>query len=206
MALTTYSALTSAIEDFLLRPDLTSVIPTFVELAEARLNRDLRVRQMIKRSRATLDTQFTQVPADYLEAQNFEIVSTSPTYCLEPVTAQTLDRYRATGAAPGRPKVFAVIGGTIELAPTPDAQYTGELIYYSKIPALSGGNPDNWLLIQAPDVYLYGSLLHSAPYLRDDERVALWAGLYNEAVGSLKLNNERSTFAPGVHMRGRRLG
>ncbi|MFZ9767193.1 MAG: phage adaptor protein [Candidatus Limnocylindrus sp.] len=206
MALTTYSALTSAIEDFLLRPDLTATIPTFVELAEARLNRDLRVRQMIKRSQASLDTQFTLLPTDFLEAQNFEIVSTAPTYSLEPVTLQTVDRYRSATAAPGRPKVFAVAGNTLEVAPSPDATYTGELVYYSKIPALSVSNASNWLLLQAPDVYLYGSLLHSAPYLRDDERVALWSSLYNEAVGALKLNNERSTFAPGVHMRGRRLG
>jgi hypothetical protein len=206
VALTTYSALTSAIEDFLLRPDLSSVIPTFVELAEARLNRDLRVRQMIKRSQASLDTQFTLLPSDFLEAQNFEIVSTSPRYPLEPVTLQTVDRYRSGSAAPGRPKVFAVAGNTIEVAPAPDAAYTGELVYYSKIPALSVSNTSNWLLLQAPDVYLYGSLLHSAPYLRVDERVALWSSLYNEAVGTLKLNNERSTFAPGVHMRGRRLG
>lgn len=206
MALTTYSALTSAIEDFLLRPDLTSVIPTFVELAEARLNRDLRVRQMVKRSQASVDTQYTLLPSDFLEAQNFEIVSVSPTYSLEPVTLQTVDRVRSARAAPGRPKVYAVYGTTIEVAPAPDAAYTAELIYYGKIPSLSEINTSNWLLLQAPDVYLYGALLHSAPYLRDDERITLWAGLYNESVAALKLNNERSTFAPGVHMRGRRLG
>jgi hypothetical protein len=41
------------------------------------------------------------------------------------------------------------------------------------LPALAGDG-SNWLFEQAPDVYLYASLLEAAPYLGADERVPLW--------------------------------
>ena len=38
-----------------------------------------------------------------------------------------------------------------------------------------------WLLLDAPDVYLYGTLIQSAPYLQDDARTQTWAALYAAA-------------------------
>ena len=63
---TNYSELTAEIGDWLNRSDLTSVIPTFISFAEVGLERVLRVRQMIARANATVDTQYGTVPADFL--------------------------------------------------------------------------------------------------------------------------------------------
>lgn len=40
-----YSTLKQGIADWLARADLTGAIPTFIQLAEARINRDVRTRQ-----------------------------------------------------------------------------------------------------------------------------------------------------------------
>ena len=80
-------------------------------------------------------------------------------------------------------------------APTPNATTDFELLYYQKLPALSSSNADNWLLLEAPDVYLYGALLHSAPYLADDQRVAVWAQLYGAAVQRLNQVSEDAMFS-----------
>lgn len=48
MALTTYSDLQSAVASYLARSDLTSQIPDFIRLAEIRLRRELRIRQMLR--------------------------------------------------------------------------------------------------------------------------------------------------------------
>jgi hypothetical protein len=87
----------------------------------------------------------------------------------------------------GIPRYYAHVGDSFEFYPTPDTSYTGGIVYTAKVPALSISNTSNWLLTEAPDVYLYGSLIQSAPYLVEDARIAVWAGLYRDAVD--RLNN-----------------
>ncbi len=74
--------------------------------------------------------------------------------------------------------------------PTPDGSYSAILMYYAKVPTLSDSNETNWLLTHYPDIYLYGALLHSAPYLREDERAQTWAALHAAAV--VRVNNASS--------------
>ena len=62
MALTNYAELKSSIADFLNRDDLTSVIPTFISLAEAQFARDLRHYKMENRATGTIDSQFMTKP------------------------------------------------------------------------------------------------------------------------------------------------
>ena len=56
MALTSYSELKSSLADWLNRDDLTSVIPDFISLAEAQIERRLPTQKMVKRADATIDT------------------------------------------------------------------------------------------------------------------------------------------------------
>ena len=46
MSITNYTNLQSTIADYLNRDDLTSVIPVFIQLAEAQMNRDIRHYEM----------------------------------------------------------------------------------------------------------------------------------------------------------------
>ncbi len=78
--------------------------------------------------------------------------------------------------------------------PTRDGTYTTERYYYKRISALSDSNTSNWLLEYFPDAYLYGSLVHSAPYLKDDARLQLWAALYEQAIASINRESEATKF------------
>jgi hypothetical protein len=62
---------------------------------------------------------------------------------------------------------------------------------------LSVSNASNWILARHPDVYLYGSLLQAAPYLRDDERVGLWAPLYAQAIEDMLIQDSRAAVSQG---------
>ena len=75
MALTTYAELKTSIADFLNRDDLTSAIPDFITLAEADMQRRVKHWRQEKRSTAELDTQYSAIPADFLEAIRFYITS-----------------------------------------------------------------------------------------------------------------------------------
>lgn len=202
MAIATYTDLKTSIASWLNRDDLTSVIPDFISLAEAGINRDLRHYKMIERADATLDSRYVQLPADWMETVRFSITS-GDTYRLELVSRDDMLEYREkTADTSGRPRFYANIGDTIEVFPTPDADYTMQLQYYAKTPALSDSNASNWLLLDAPDVYLYGTLIQSAPYLQDDARTQTWAALYAAALQSLQKASDDTRFAgSGLRMR-----
>lgn len=206
MAINTYATLKTSIADFLNRDDLTSVIPTFITLAEAKFNRAIRTRQMIKRATATVDGRFFAMPTDFLEARSFQL-NTNPITVLEYVTegyGNSLNSNIYTSS--GKPAKFTVVGTQLEVIPAPDSSYDAELTYYSKIAALSDDNTSNWLLISNPDIYLYGALLQSAPYLKDDARIAVWAQLYTACVDELNVSDQRASVASSLVSRARTFG
>lgn len=197
MALTSYSALKSSLADWLNRDDLTSVIPDFISLAEAQLERRLPVQKMAKRATATIDTPFSALPSDFLSAKSLILTSTVPVRPLEMLSQDEMDAKKVVYLNTGKPQYFALVGGQIEVLPQPDTGYTAELTYVATLAKLSDSNASNWVLERHPDVYLYGSLLQAAPYLRDDERVALWSPLYAQAIDDMILQNERAAFSQG---------
>ena len=195
MAITNYGELKSAVADFLNRSDLTSVIPTFIDFAEAEFNRNLRVRQMVTRAEAVIDTRFSAVPADFIEAKDLVIVTGNPVTPLQFVTQQEMAQLRNTSiTSAGKPKYFSVVGGQFEMAPTPDSVYSLEMSYFGQIDALTDDGDTNWLLREYPDIYLYTSLMHSAPYLKDDERITVWAQLAAKAKEELISRDTSASF------------
>jgi hypothetical protein len=202
MAISTYSELQSAVGDFLNRQDLTTVIPTFIALAEADLNRSIRHRSMLTRSTATIDTQFTALPADFLEAKNIQLNST-PITVLRYVTMEHADLVRQRNPT-GQPCYYSIVGDTLEVVPVPDASFTAELTYYKKLTALSDSDTTNWLLSYHPDVYLYGTLMQSAPYLKDDQRIPIWGSLYRQYLADVNASSDKAEFSgSALHMRPR---
>lgn len=192
MAITSYSELKSAIADELNRQDLTSVIPTWISLAEANFNRVIRHRKMLCRSTAQLDTQFTALPSDFLEAKNVQLNVSVP-YSLEYLTVEQADKHR-TNYYPGTgaPQYFTILGETLEVVPTPGSDYTIELTYYKKLTPLSDSVSSNWLLASHPDLYFYSTLQHSAPYLKDDERIALWSTISQTLTDAVNQESDRA--------------
>ena len=196
MALTNYTGLKASIADFLNRDDLTSVIPDFVALAEAQINRDIRHWKMEARSsgQQSAADEYMQIPADWVETIRLHLTGTG-TSVVNLVSRDAMaDKRAAQENAAGTPRMYTHANGQFQLFPTPDATTNFELLYYQKIPSLIT-NTDNWLLLEAPDVYLYGALLHSAPYLAEDARLAVWAQLYSAAVQRLNQTSEDAMFS-----------
>ena len=202
MAITTYAELQTSITNWLNRDDLTAVTPDFISLTEASINRDLRHYKMINRVDAALDSRYVQMPADWIETVRFGITS-GTTYRIELISRDDMLEYRQNNNdTAGIPRFYANIGDTIEVFPTPNAEYQMQLQYYAKTPELSASNASNWLLASAPDIYLYGALIQSAPYLNDDARIQTWAALYQSVLDSLQKASDDTRFAgSGIRMR-----
>ena len=193
MAITTYSELKTAIANWLNRDDLTSVIPDFIALAEADMDRKVRHWRMEERSTADLDARYTALPSGFLEAVRFHLdVDERPIELLKPLALQ--QRRQNSTDTQGKPRYYAIIAGQIEVWPTPDATYSSELYYYTRTTPLSDSATTNWILTYFPDAYLYGALMHAAPYLVDDQRIGTWGSLYQQSIDGINANNDKAKF------------
>lgn len=177
----TYTGLKASIADFLNRADLTAVIPDFIILAEAEINRRIVSRRNISRTTVTVNSEFVTAPTDIYKIAWLlytDIPDLSPTY----FTPDNFPLELATVTA--RPRWYTLQAATAQFrfGPAPDQSYTAALTYWARLAALSSAN---WLLTDHPDVYLYGALKHSAPYLVDDKRIALWGALFEAGLQSV---------------------
>jgi len=209
MAISNYANLQTTIADFLNRDDLTSAIPTFIQLGESQMNRDIRHWEMEARvsGQQSQGDQYMQLPADWLETIRFHLTSQGTDAVELASLASIADKRAAVDDQAGRPRFYAHVRGEFELFPTPDEDTDFELLYYQKIPALSDSSTTNWLLEYAPDIYLYASLAHSAPYLQEDARIAVWAQMYSAAVAQLNAQSERvKNSGSGIRLNIRGLG
>ena len=201
MTITNFGTLKTAIADTLNRDDLASAVPTFVKLAEAQFNRKIRSHRQITRGSLTIDAQFEALPADWLETIRITM-DANPIRVLTQISMDDLTRYRtAIDNTTDAPVYFAHNGTDIELFPTPSTSYTGEITYYAKVTALSADGDTNWLLTNHPDVYLYGALVHTAPYLKDDARIALWSGLLAQGMSEIEDETAAARFGSPLRMR-----
>ena len=197
MALNSYAALKASIADFLNRSDLTAVIPDFITLAEAEMNRRIRMAALVKRADATIDSEYTSFPSDLQQIKSLYL-KTSPITKLVFLTGEEMQAKKASGyKTTGNPDFFSVIGDTFQVLPAPDTGVTAELIYHSKLNALSDSNTSNDVLTQNPDVYLYTALKQSAPYLQDDNRITTWATLSEKSFEDIEVADSRAEFSSG---------
>jgi hypothetical protein len=190
-----YNGLKASIADFLNRGDLTSVIPDFIVLAEAQMARRFvsRAKQgmdiprrLVKRADTAfaLGAEYVPVPSDIMGPLELMLTAVPPIE-LDYLENANLQHEKNLACRIGAPKYYSVVGGELQIYPAADQDYAAELTYVSRVAALSDTAPGNWILEDYPDVYLYGALVQSAPYLKDDSRLQLWGTLFTAAIDDI---------------------
>lgn len=191
MAIKNYSELKAAIADWLNRADLEARIPDFIVLAEAAIYRKLRSTNNEKLTTYTAGdvtdiTRGIPIPDDYLAAKMV-------TFNDEPLTRISEARYKRLlkqSDAGKPPYAYTRINDELLFYPPSDQEGTVELWYYFRQPALDVLQPPatgtdtntNDVLLNAPDLYLFGSLLQAQAYLIGDERLSIWGTQYQVAL------------------------
>lgn len=195
MAFTNYTAFVTVVENYLARDDLGTVIPDFIELAQERLSRELRVQEMLKVSTAstTAGDKNISFPSDFLELREIHIDGT-PVYTLEYQTPDKFFRNEKTHLS-GVPTHFTMLGAEFQFAPVPDGTQTVQILYYAKPEFISTTKASNIYLAYFPDALLYATLAEAEPYLMNDERIAIWASMYDRAIANIKENDKGATFS-----------
>jgi len=195
MAINTYATLQTAVANWLKRDNLTTLIPDFISLAEADINRNVRTRNQEVRETFTLSTEYTDLTTltnDILEMRNIQL-NTDPVAFLEYRTPFQLDQ-ESPYAAVGRPVYYTIHGDDLQVKPVPDASYTAEASFYAPFAALSVSST-NWLLTNHPDIYLYGSLVAAEGYVVNDARMVTWATLYKRAIDDLNKQEKKARYS-----------
>lgn len=186
MAISNYTELNTAVANWLDRDDLTDRIPEFIALAEARFNRLLRIRAMeTKQTASTVAGQRSlALPTNFIQMRNLQINST-PVTPMQYVTPEIYDRlYGSTSE--GTPEMYTILADEIQLGPIPASVQTIEMLFYKKFDALTLSASTNWMITNAPDVYLYGCLLEAEPFIMNDPRVQLWATAFQQAIKDIQ--------------------
>jgi hypothetical protein len=200
------ASLQTAVIEYLARDQDTTLIarvPTFIQLFEAKMNRTLFSRQMETRSQAitdpsvTSEPEFVALPADFQTMRRIRLSSETGKPRLDFLSGTQMDEKRTSVAnVSGVPRYFSIFGNEIELFPTPAAITTLEMIYRQNLPSLNA-NSTNWLLALAPDAYLFGALLESAPYIKQDARIQVWGAAVQSALADLNSLGSNSAFNAG---------
>ena len=208
-----YQTLLAAAAVVLDRKDIGDYLPVCVGAATATFNRLLRVREMERRSVATITApaEFVDLPDDLLEIKRIRPITTPPSLALKSFTydqfQQEMVARPATLPPATVPSYFARYGDQIMVgppatgstAPGPSAgTYELEILYLGAISTLSNAGPTNWMITKHPDIYLWQTLVATAPFLRDDERIGVWQGLANAGMEQLIVANERTELQGGT--------
>ena len=73
----------------------------------------------------------------------------------------------------------------IYIVPTAPAAYPTQGVFYMQPQLLDSGNQSNFFTQYTPNLLLYGALLEAAPFLKGDERIATWQGLWDRDAATL---------------------
>jgi hypothetical protein len=177
---TNYSTLETEVARILNRTDLATDVPNFIQRAMASLRRDERARMLVDLSPLDVSTEATDLPSDIDSL--YSVAHDGPTYFgpLALTDLGGLTKYKALlSITTGVPAACAIRrdgAGNVQLmvAPEPNATFSLQAQYWAKPAEISSTNPTSVFLTNEPDIVIYGALVESAPFLKDDDRIGMW--------------------------------
>jgi hypothetical protein len=216
MAFVTYADLVATIEAYLNRGDLTDRIPDFIRLAEARMQRELtpfstRSEFNFLLSATTGRTSAIPSLAGVVELPfvGYRVTDANLTFNpaspLPQVNETVLLTYHRDFPSVGAPEMYAILGQFIAVYPFPnvpkdslgvDSTYTIVTVMVGPtasvaVPITTANAALNPIYAETPDLYLYGALCESAPYLLHDERLPMWESRFRQIVKDVNRQHER---------------
>ena len=183
-----YSTLKTTIASYLHRDDLTSTIPSFITLAQSRVNHDLDITALHESKYLFTATGYGEVslPSDCLSIMALRLEHSGGYVGLEQYTlAQSAGVLEQRGGAKGTPKYFSRYGDKIELMPTPDDNATLILFYKKRLEAFVDNTDTNDILTNHPNLYIYATMLEAEPFIMSDDRLTVWKDLYMEEINKI---------------------
>jgi hypothetical protein len=172
-------------------PVVFEQIPRLINLAERRIARELKIQGFINVVSGTLQTGVSVYakPDRWRDTVSINIgtgTNNNTRKVLFTRAYEYLLSYWPDRTATDQPEYYSDYDYSHWLyAPTPDADYPFEVLYYELPPLLDDAVQTNWLTEYAPQLLLYGTLLEATPFLKNDERIPVWQNMYDRAAAML---------------------
>ena len=179
-----YQSLKTAVADELNRDDKDSLLANWIVMGESRLNRDLRMLDMIQTETGTLSTAARTMALPTLYQDKIQFRINDPLRELIWVPPSRLMKYAPEVDTGGTPRYYTVTS-TFEFDRVPDSAYSYTLKYYKGY-RLSASSDTNYLLTNYPQAYLYAACLYGAIYMRDSEHAQTLNGLLISELRDIK--------------------
>lgn len=163
-------------------------IPRLINLAERRIARELKIEGLINVLTGTLTAGLAVYPKPdrWRTTVSFNYGIGDQYTQLFPRSYEYVRTYWPNRNETGVPLFYADYDySNWIVSPTPDQAYPFEVLVYQLLPLLDDANQTNWLTEYAPQVLLYASLLEATPFLKNDERIAVWQSMYDRAAQAL---------------------
>ena len=195
MAISNYNELKTAINDWGKRNDAAAKVDTFIDLAEADIWRELRIRDMQTRDTGNLSGRTLALPADYLESRKLRLATTPPRELMFRVP-EAMNISNESGT----PTDYTITD-QIEFNRTPDSTYAYELLYFKSLTALSGSNTTNAVLTRFPMVYLYGSLKHYFDWAQNEGLAGKYEAKFERALVDANNSDKKGQYPSAKSMK-----
>jgi hypothetical protein len=190
----TYDNLITTVEQYLERNDAAVVnqIPTFITLCEYEIAQQIKTlgQQQVVTSTMLTGNPVIPKPARWRKTVSMNIVNGDdyqPVYLRK---YEYLKNYSPTDTTTGIPLYYADYDYDHWLvSPTPDQDYTFEVLYYERLQPLDSANQTNWITQNAPNAMLFGTLLQAMPFLKNDQR-QIFQQKYDQAMQVLKMEDQ----------------
>lgn len=187
--ITGYTSLLTTIADWTGKGNLTTFTPNFVQNFEEAFYRQPRnYGPWMESALAVAFTSTAAAPADFLSLKTAYINGQSRQGLIASSVEQINAKY-PRAASSGIPAWIARDGANFVFGPIPNGSFTLNGTYYAKPVLLrnfAGDAAAHFLIVNAPDLLLYGSLAEAEPFLKNDERMQLWQSLYQKALGDYR--------------------
>jgi hypothetical protein len=187
----TYDSLTSTVLQYLERRDAAVVeaIPTFITLCEFEIAQYIKTlgQMEVVDSTMNIGNPVIAKPARWRKTVSMTLSNSGSKQPILLRKLEYLNAYAQDVTATGIPLYYADYDYEHWIvAPTPNQAYAFEALCYTRLQPLSSAYQTNWLTQNAPNAMLFGTLKQTAPFLKNDARLALWKQMFDEALAALK--------------------
>lgn len=170
-------------------------LDTFILMAEARINRALKVAEQTHRMyTASIDgKEYYTLPAEFngMRTVHFN------TGDVDAEDSKTVQMYYATPEQITQFQqddtlgtfYYTIINRQFQVHNTFPGKGTIEMVFYRKVPSLTSANDVNWLSEDAPDIYLSGICAEIELFVKNYDAAQLWDARMTRAIGELSDND-----------------
>lgn len=189
-------SLQTAIAAYTKRGDTATMLPIWLGLAEDRINRDLRVMDMVTIVNPyVVSAEFQTVPSDFVGIKRIRLLD-SPAWDLEFLQPDQMAKRVSENNGVQAPYLtsYGIEGGKFWFNPVPGQSWNCELAYYAQIPTLATANT-NWLLTQRSDIYLFAILREAYDFYEDDAQLQKYDQRLTDAIRNANSADRKKTQA-----------